>query len=66
MGQARDPRVERRASKESTGLRVLRLKPARGAQGGLIGFEAWDGAELVGIILYDDDLRNALEDAGLE
>lgn len=38
--------------------------PVWGAHGLLMGFEVWDGPELVGHIPYDDDLRDVLKEVG--
>ncbi len=56
-------RIEQRAFFSNTGLPTFSLTPVWGAHGLPMGFEVWDGPDLVGHIPYDDDFRNVLKEA---
>ena len=55
-------RIEQRAFFANTGLPTFTLTPVWSAHGLLMGFEVWDGPELVGHIPFDDDCREVLKE----
>jgi hypothetical protein len=61
----RDIRSMQCAFLESLSMPTLSIKPLWHDEGFLIGFEVWDGLDLVGYIPYGAEFRNVLFDAGI-
>jgi hypothetical protein len=58
-------RLVQRTFFEKSGLPTLSIKPAWHEEGFLVGFEVWDGPDLVGYIPYGKEFRNMLFDVGI-
>jgi hypothetical protein len=60
-----DVRSMQRAFFQQSGLPTLSIRPTWHDGGFLIGFEVWNGSDLVGYIPYSKEFRNLLFDTGI-
>jgi hypothetical protein len=58
-------RLLHRAFFVNSGLPTFDIKPAWHEEGFLVGFEVWDGDDLLGQFPFDDKCRAVLRDVGI-